>query len=67
MTKTIRTAVPEKERLEVLQSVTGKTVTDMQNEVDATVAKVKAGTSTEIEEHRAAVLAKVILDRRRGL
>jgi formate dehydrogenase maturation protein FdhE len=61
-----RTAITEKERVETLREFVGKTVHEMQKEVDAIIEKVMRKEATELEEHRAAVLAKVIMDRTSG-
>jgi len=64
MTKTTRPVITEKERIDTLKEFADKSTFDMQAEVDRVISKVIAGTATEVEEHRAAVLARVILDRK---
>ena len=63
MTKTLK-KVTEKERIETLQAYAGKSTIELQAEVDRIISKVIVGAASEVEEHRAAVLANIILDRK---
>jgi len=55
--------ISEKERIETLTTVVGKTVPELQKEVDEIINKAISGTATPEEKKRAAVLATVISDR----
>jgi len=57
------TAVPEKERLAILRTLRGKSVAELQAEVDSLISKIVNDTTGPDDRRRAAVLATVILDR----
>ena len=55
--------IPEKERIEILRSVRGKSVADLDTEVNYLLEKIMLKKASADDRRRAAVLATVVLDR----
>jgi len=55
--------VPEKERIEILRSCRGKSVADLNTEVDYLLEKIMLKKASADDRRRASVLATVVLDR----
>jgi hypothetical protein len=57
------TSKTETERLEIVREAAGQSVARLKERVDALLDRIATGEATDAEKRKAAVLARIILDR----